>query len=509
MQRRSVLFLSLALVSALVVVSLQAFGDEEMPPAPSPQLDPSAVVPVVPEHQDPAPAPALPAGAVRVRLEVTPKERYAPPPATRAESLRPDGTPWQAWVAAGVGAGFDAAGDVAGACLVAVEHDEGRVLRQAAMAAGVAHVRLGARRVVRGRVVGQNQLPLMGAKVWFGEHDTAGKRREFVVDGEGNYDGQVLVGEGVPFVVSAAGHATSFQTLAVVDPPSACDAVLERACLLEVQLVGAAVAMQDARAFVLPPPGAMATAVSRWPFFVQALTDGYALDANGRVRIDDLPQTGEVAVLVRHPRAPLASPKPVALKGTLVRAQVPTRFEADVLQGVVVDEAGMGRPGVWFCLRFGEAPLPVGRVQRLLPPHLDLLGSCAGVGGDAGEFAVGVRERRRAVLSLRAFGCAGRDLPLDGLAPDRPLVLPTWRGGEPELRVSPPQAGVPWWVDCNLGGGVREGVAADTPFRVSLPHAGRFDIVATTFVGDREVGQKPLADVHATGPVDVDCPRAR
>jgi hypothetical protein len=506
MQRRPLLFLSVAaLVAVAVWVVVQAPDDDLTVP-----LGPEVQAPPVggaSSSQDPAPTRPLPDDAVHVRLEVQAKERYVPPPAVTVDVRRPDGTPLPAFVAAGVGAGFDAAGDLAGACLVAVEHDEGRVLRQAALAGGVARLRIGPRRVVAGRVVGDKQLPLLGAKVWFGEHDTAGNRREFIVDGEGNYSGDLLVGDGVPFVLSAAGHATSFRSLAIVDPPPACDGTLERACLLEVQLVGVAVAMQDARVFVLPPAGAVQTAVSRWPFFVQAMTDGYPLDANGRARIDDLPQVGEVAVVVRHPRAPLASPTPVVLKGTLVRAHLPTQFATDLCSGTVVDDAGAPRTGTWLCLRFGSTPLPVGRVQRLLPPHLDLLGAFAGTTGGAGEFTVGVRERARAVLSLRAWGCAGRDLPLASLDVSKPLVLPAWRGGEPELRVPPPKAGVPWWVECDLGGGVREGLAADTPFRVSLPHAGRFDVVATTFVGAQEIGRERLVDLHATGPVDVACRR--
>ena len=42
---------------------------------------------------------------------------------------------------------------------------------------------------------------------------------------------------------------------------------------------------------------------------------------------------------------------------------------------------------------------------------------------------------------------------------------------------------------------------------VSLPHAGRYRIVVTTFVGDQQRGRTELEDVVVTGPVELQSPR--
>ncbi len=504
--QRSTLFLSVGLPGLLLAGLVVAFAMQSDDPAlpPSPTDGANVPSPTVPKDQDPKPFPLeVPKDAVRVRLTVIDQETYVAPPPVRVEAVRAgDGTPLSTWLLAGAGAGFDAPSGAAGITMAVVEHDEGRVLRQVVLAAECVRPALAGRQVVRGSVLGPDRKPVAGATVWFGEFDTAGARREVAVAADGTYEVPVLASSGVPFVVRAPGHATQWRAIVVQVPPPACDAVLERACAVEMQIAGIAVSMQDARVFVVPR-SIVSTGLGQWPFFLQGLSDGYALEANGRVVIDDLPASGEVGLVIRHPRAAMTAPTAVVLKGERVRASVPVQFATDEWAAVVVDEHGAPRPGVMAFVSGQGTPLATGNSQRLVPPHLELRGSLQAITDATGRFAVGEGPRENMALHLRGAGCAGRNLTLGAFDPTQPIVLPTWIGGEPELRVQPPRAGVVWIAECDLGGGVREVLAADAAFRVSLPHAGRFDVVVTTFVGEQEVASERRSGLHATGPIDV------
>lgn len=483
MQRRSVLILLLLLTGSAAVAAWWRHGaaDEPVPPtdgtsssAPRSSAPPAAAT----RPQDPMPAPP---GALQVRVDVQADEAFVPPSPARVRARwAGDARELPAIVLAGAGAGFDASPRAAGAALVAIGDGPGRLLRQVALAAGEeATVELGGRLVVRGRIRGKDRKPVPGSRVWFGEFDGDGARREAIPNEEGDYEAEVPAGRGVPFVVRAPGHAASWRIVDIVAPTGPCDADLQRACALEVQLAGVAVAMDQARVFVLPG-ATVAGAVANWPFFEQVLTDGAALDANGRALLEELPAAGEVVVLVRHPRAVVTVSSPVALKGERQRALVPMDFGAEVRSGRVVDEHDQPVAGATVIARAAGGPLEPGTSQRLLPPHLAQRGLFWTTTDAEGAFALGVPAAPGAVLSVRKPGHAGRDLVLGSLVAGARLVLPAWRADEAALVVTPPRPGEAWVVETNLGGGLRDVLAADRAWRVALPHAGRFRVRITT-----------------------------
>ena len=506
MQRRTVLFLSLAVGIVATLAFVLTAGDEQAPPPSPSSLSPTVpTVLVEPKAvQDPQP---VPPGLPRVHVEVFAKERYLPPSPVRVQGVRVvDGSALPTWLLAGAGAGFDASPQAAGVALAAIEHEEGLVLRQAPITFGaVAQVALGTRLVVRGHVVDAQKQPIVGASVWFGEFDADGQRRVVLTVEEGAFEALVLASDGVPFVVSGEGLATQWRVTSIAAPVLPHDAVMERGCVLEVQIAALAVAMEEARVFVVPRP-TVATSLARWPFFEQALLDGYPVDANGRAVIPALPMTGEVGLVVRHPRAPLATAQAVTLKGERVRATVPLQFAARSWQGVVTDAAGarLLRAAVWG--KAGRVALSPGASQRLVPPHLQAVGTFASCTDTAGAFTIGLAEAPDASLSLRCAGRAGRDLPWSSLVAGQPVVLPEWHGGEVEFRLHPPRAGTPWVAHFDLDAG-RDVVAKDQPWRCSLPHAGCYDFVIRTLVGDEERGRTVVEGVHVTGAIELHAPK--
>lgn len=505
MQRRTVLFLSLAAGLAIVVVAVSMWpdgGPPDVPHVPPQPAAPDTAVPA-PRHQDPAPAPA---GAPLVRVEVTSRERYVPPSPLRVQAVRAgDRVELPTTLLAGAGAGFDAAPTAAGAALVRVAFGSGSVLRHVPLAPNeVARPTIGAPLVVRGKVLGPDSVPVPGARVWFGEFDAAGERREWPLDDEGAYEAQVPAGEGVPFVARAPGHATQYVVIAVAAPTSPWDATLARGCALDVQLAGMAASMERARVFVLPR-GAVASGLAHWPFFEQTLRDGYAVDANGHATIDDLPASGEVTVVVHHPLARAPVSQVVLLKGERVRALVPIEFAASAWRGRIVDEAGEPRIGVDVWARYAGGSLEPSASQRFAPPHFETRG--AWDRSDAnGAFEVAAAGGGTPTLSLRHPHCAGRDIAWSSLRAGEPIVLPAWVGGEPELRLLPPRAGTAWFVECDLGGGGRDAVAADQPWRVSVPYAGAFDVRLTTTVDGRAHGVEQRNGAAVTGTFELHAP---
>ena len=71
----------------------------------------------------------------------------------------------------------------------------------------------------------------------------------------------------------------------------------------------------------------------------------------------------------------------------------------------------------------------------------------------------------------------------------------------------PPAPAIAWRAESDLAGGIQAAIGPDQPWVVSLPHAGRFRVVVTTFVGDDVRGTTTLEDVQATGPFDLQAPR--
>jgi hypothetical protein len=507
MQRSSSWFLAIVVVLLAVAALLPALGgDEPSPPA----LPPS---PVVPEPGPPAPdgptaPPALPDDAWLVRVAATCVERYVPPPPPRAVAVwAVDGRELPTEVVAGAGAGFDAEPHQIGVALLRIGLDGHEVLRQVALERDVVvRPTVGGRLVVTGTVRDAQQRPLPGAEVWCGESDAAGAPVLATAGDDGSFRLEVHAGSGVPCVVRASGFAATWRALLVATPMVPLDVSLAPGASLDVQLAGLAVGMQGARAFVVPQ-APVATELTQWPFFLQALRGGVPLDAAGRARIDGLPRAGSLGVLVVHPLAALAPPVPVVLKGERQALVVPIQFAAAVAQGIVVDADGAARSGVMAWTRAASQRLRSGNAQRLLPPHLDLVGAFAGRSGEDGSFTLGRPAALDAVLSLRAAGCAGRDVALATLAAGARLALPTWRGGEPQFTLAPPVAGTPWFAASNLGGGVLAGVASDQGFCQSVPHAGRYDFVLTTSVAGGVRATTTLPGLDITGPIELAPPR--
>jgi hypothetical protein len=498
MRRRSLL---LAVVLLAAGGMWMATGGDVPEPPPGPP-------PLLPEPPTPTPdvAPPLPpvaADTPRVHIEVTPRETFVAPPEPRVVGVRAsDGSNVPASLLAGAGAGFDGSPRASGVALVAFEHHDGRVLRQVALRDGLVEVRFAARVGVSGRVAGPDGQMLPGATVWFGEHDHDGNRREVTTDAEGAYVGEALAGDGVPFVVRAPGFATQWRAVRVGMPSPVCDARLERACGLDVQLAATATELAAARVFVLPS-SQVGSALAHWPFFGQAITGGYAVDDNGRAAIDDLPAAVTVELLVLHPRAVRGTPQPVVLKGERTRALVPLAFADETWHGSVVDEAGAPLADVSLWVHDGRRGLEPGSSQRLLPPHLGFVGAFAAATRADGTFTVGAAKGRQQ-LSLRAPGRAGRDVEAGVVAAGQPIVLPRWNGGNAVLTVRPPRAGAAWVVEGYAGA---RALAADEAWSAALPHEGLFDVVLTTWLGEREVARERHRDLAATGPVELAAPR--
>ncbi|MBL9076827.1 MAG: hypothetical protein JNL08_04945 [Planctomycetes bacterium] len=499
MQRRTVPLLVLTAVVAAAVAVL-AFGGREAPPAPpgvGAESDP------VPPRAAPTPVP-VPVGAPHVHVAVRTEAAFVPPPLPRVRAaLGATGPELPVALVAGEGAGFDPPPARAGTALVAVTLDGGRqVLRQVALPAdGVADCRVGARVVARGRVADDRGVPLRDARVWLGEVDATGARVEFVTDASGEWAGDVPAGDGVPVVVAAAGRASRWQGCTAVPPGLELATVLQPGRQLEVQLAVAADDLAAARLFVVPT-SAVATGLAEWPFFAQALDDGFAVDRAGRAVVAGLPPDGEVGLLVRHPLLAGMAPQRVNLRDPNARAIVPVELAAARVQGRVVDEAGAPLAGVVVWARRPGQALDAPGTARLLPPQLPVRGTVTAVSAADGTFVLAAPAAADAILSLRAQGHAGLDVPLaNRVAGD--LVLPAWRGGEPSFVLLPPAAGAAWSASCDLAAGITAGCAADTPWQVSLPHPGRYTFVVTTRIGSADGNERTFAGVAVTGPFEL------
>jgi len=447
----------------------------------------------------------VPPDAPHVTITVTSKERFVPPPRPPVLAMTLAGEELPVEILAGVGSGFDAQARARGVAMIAIDMSPIRLLRQVAVAPdGNQPARIGPRVVVRGSVVDAQKKPIAKAVVWFGELQADGSRREFVVDEEGAFEGEVPTGEGVPMVVRAGGFASKWRTIVVTSDMQPLAAMLQPAAKVQIQLAGRAVEMDQARAFVVTS-SKVSSSLSQWPFFAQCVSGGYPISELGQIEIDDLPQSGVVGVVIRHPFAPLVAPTDVKLGAKLVRATVPMRLGGSVLQGAVVDGEGdvVGGASLWALPQ--RRRLAGGRSQRLLPPHLKDLGACYAQAGPQGFFKIGGIGEDEPVLTVRAHGHAGRNVPVNTIK-NAPVVLPKWLGGDAALRIQPPVAGKVWRVSINLGDGIDEACAADEPFVVSLPHAGAFDVEMVLRIDGEQVGESDVKALMATGPVDLVTP---
>ncbi|HEX6813245.1 MAG TPA: carboxypeptidase-like regulatory domain-containing protein [Planctomycetota bacterium] len=502
MQRSFARFLlAAAMLVGAAAVAWWVVVDDELPVPPGPGPVQRTVAP------EPADgAPPLPLDTLRVRVEVLARERYVEPPQQRAVAVRAaDGIELPTRLVAGVGAGFDATGRNAGIAAAVIDFEGVRLVRQVPVGETVSRTVVGARVTVRGRVHDAAQKPIAGARVWLGEQDAEGLPREALTDADGAFELDTPSGDGVPFVVGAETCATAWRVVSVAPPGPDLQMIMQPGHALEVQLAVLGADLDQARLFVVPR-ATVTSELSQFPFFLQAITDGFAVDANGRGRIDGLPRTGQVGVVVRHAMAPGTSPHELALGGK-EPAIVPLELAATRWSGQVVDPDGQALAGVSLWSLPARGRLDAAGSLRLLPPHLSVQGACPSRTDEQGAFVVGGLRGAGAVLSLRAPGRAGRDLVWADVAAAPRLVLPPWLGGEPSLRLLPPAAGVAWVAEADLAGGVRNTLEKDQPWLVSLPHAGRFDVRLTTFVGETERASETLHDVHATGLVELQAPR--
>jgi hypothetical protein len=503
MQRSTVLFLLLGCTVAAVAAWIWSThrGDVVAPPAGG---DPQQ-----PRPQAGAPQPsgppryegAVPSDAPVVHVQVTSLERFVAPPAEPALAEGADGALLPARIVAGVDSGYDVARPGRGLALLAIEHEGRQLLRQLALdPVGQTAARVGARIVVRGTVLDAAQQPLVGASVWFGEREVDGAERAFATDDTGAFEADVPAGDGVPFVVRAPGHASKWQAITVDRGVEPLTAVLQPASTVFVQVAARAVEIERARAYVVPGAKAVSSGLSQWPFFAQLLTDGYPIDAAGKVAIEDLPQHGDARIVVRHPLAALAAPTEVSLSEQPTRALLRMSFGERTQQGIVVDDAGAPIAGAAVFARVPGQRLDGPRSLRLLPPYLDLRGVCIAETGAAGAFSVGLPAADGVELALRARGHAGRNVTWREAMPSK-LVLPAWRGGDASLLVEPPSMGKVWRVTSNLGGGVDVACAADEPCVLALPHCGRFDVSLRVELAGAEPQQRELSSLMVTGEV--------
>ena len=440
-----------------------------------------------------------------VRITVTSREEFFAPPIRLPMAKLFDGTPLTAQILAGIGAGFDADWNRRGASLIGIEYQGSQLVRQIVMDQGdFDAILVGARVVIRGRVLDAAKKPAKNAKVWLGELGLDDRALEFACDKDGFFEANAPAGQGIPFVARADNCAATWRTITVESGMKPLTDFLQPSTSLKIQLAARSDELEEARAYVVPL-SSVSTGLAQWPFFVQSLTDGYRLDASGATDIDGLPQYGSVGIVVRHPLAALTSPVAVRLSSDAGRVVVPVTFTPTRHAGSVVSESGepIAFASLWH--RPSSKRLAENSSQRLLPPHLDVTGACYCLARD-GQFLIGLIDDKRAIFSVRADGHAGRDLSLLEVE-HTPVILPTWSGGEPSLRVMPPVANSGWRVSINLGGQIEEDLAANDAFVVALPHAGRFDIEMHLEVAGQPQGDLDYSDLMVTGPVDLVTPR--
>ncbi|HEX5051102.1 MAG TPA: carboxypeptidase-like regulatory domain-containing protein [Planctomycetota bacterium] len=497
MQRSTVLFLLLAAGGAAALSIGTWPASTELPSgAPASPQPPAAEGP----GREPPPASAAP----RVRVEVRALERYVAPPPLRVQAVRlADAVELPTELLAGAGAGFDAGPPRPGLALVRIGYEAGSLLRQVPVVEAPVATSVGARIVCRGRVRDAGQKAVEGARVWLGEQDGEGHDRVVYTDADGVFELDAPAGDGVPFVVQAEGRASTWRAVTVAAPMRELDVTLQPAGRLEVQLAGTGQGIEAARLFVLPG-ATVSTEVAQYPFFLQVLTRGFAIDERGRALVADLPQGGQLGLFVQHARLAGTVAHAVVLAGRQTRAVVPFAFVPSLWRGRVVDTAGEPLAGVRVWSRPPGADLAPGGSPRLLPPHLEARGVCMAETDAEGGFEIGASAVPDAVLSLRMLGHAGRDVTWSTIGTE-PLVLPPWTGDEAAFRLLPPVAGIAWRAECDLAGGIAAELAADRPWLVAFPHAGRFEVVVTTFVGDREA-RRSFAGVDATGTVELPAP---
>lgn len=479
-------------------------------PDAQPDLSPDGHVPL-PVAQDP-PQPPLAADAPRVVVVVRELEAFVPTSPPRVLALDPvSREPLLVTVLAGVGADPFEDGARAGVALAAVQWGAGRLLRQVSLEAkGTAEVPIGPRAMVRGTIVDANGRPIPGARVSLGEVLAEGELRTAETGAEGHFELDTPAGAGVPVVVQEPQHASQWRAVTVLaQGDNVVDMVLPEAGTLDVQLACEAHEIEAARVFVVSS-GVVASEVAQYPFFLQVLSHGFPVDAQGRASVSGLPRVGTIGLVVRHPGAAQQAPREVKLAGARSSAIVPLSV-APLVKGRIIDERGLPVPGAVMQLHVGPPSSTGNRTQRLLPPGLSAIGATYSLGDALGVFSLGSGSSGGVapsgqVLSVRAPGHVGREIPFGEGVLAEPIELAAWGEGEPSLRLLPPRAGVRWGSEWSLSGGLKLVHEADAAPTIAVPRAGRFEVTVTTFVGAIELGTKTQI-LAVTGVVAVPSPK--
>ena len=507
MQRSTVMFLSLGCTVAAVVtiIAFSDLGASVVPPGSGGSRESAIAANEEGSGAAVGTRDTVSPDSPHVRITVTAREKFFGPPMPGSMAEMSDGTPLTTQILAGIGAGFDADWNRRGSSLIGIEYPDSQLLRQIVIDQGdYDAIRVGARVVVRGRVLDAAEKPVKNATVWFGELGFDDRALEFACDTDGVFEANTPAGQGIPFVIRADDCAASWRTITVEPGMKPLNEFLQPSTSLKIQLAASSDELEQARAYVVPL-SSVSTGLAQWPFFVQSLTGGYQMDASGVAEVNGLPQYGSVGVVVRHPLAAVTHPVAVRLSSDAERVVVPVTFTSKRHAGSVVGESGEPIASVSLWHRSGRESLAGTPSQRLLPPHLGVVGACY-CSARNGQFVLGLIEDSQAILSVRADGYAGRDLPLLAVQ-DAPITLSKWTTGEPSLRIMPPVANRDWRVSINLGGHIEEDLAAGDAFVVALPHAGRFDVEMRLEVAGRLQGDLDHSDLMVTGLVELATPR--
>ncbi len=492
------------LVAAIGYAAFGLRGDPDLPVTPTVAADGTPTTGVDTVGEPPpgvAPAGQDPDVGLRVMVTVTSEEQFLHPVTAPVVAQRPGARQsLPTTLLAGVGAQLRG-DDGRGFSLVAITTEDGaRLVRRAAFDPAQAQAHLvGLPAPVTGTVVTADGKPIAGARLWLGEHDAAGLPVEVVSDTEGHFAATTATGDGVPIVVHATGFAAVAEFVEMTLAGLERKIVLVPSTPLRVQLVGIGQPGTQARVFVVPL-ATVSSELSSYPFFAQTIAGGWPVDGNGLAVIDDLPRDCEVGVVVVHPLAPITAPRAVRLRDRAENLALPMSYVAP-RSGRVVDARGVPVAGARVFGCDDPQRLPTGPARRLLPAQVEAPGLLAAFGDREGAFVIGDAA---AWWRVEAPGHAGRVIvPTD---PADPVVLPRWVGGPVEFVLVPPRAGSVWIGATNLGGGLQQPLVADIPWRVSLPHAGRFTFDLQTFVDGVAKGHERREHVDATGPIELRAP---
>jgi len=451
------------------------------------------------------PIPELPPGAPHVAVELELEQAYLLPPPAPVVAMAADGrTVLPVQVVAGIGAQqWAAAGPRAGLSLLWVFAGEAeQLLRRVAVSPSEpAQLRLGPRRLVRGKVEAAGK-PLAEASVWLGEADSGGEFRLAATDSDGRFELDVPAGVGIPFLVRHEGHASSCQFVEVdARSPAELAATLVPAQPLTVQLVGTAAAVDGTQLWVLPR-APVASELSAYPFFLQTLHGGHAVGAQGRVTVSDLPGNAHLGVVVVGQGRPVTASVEVTAAARRAPVLVPV---AESPTQVLEVELALPAAGTALALVPPTGGLRSASSSLLLPDWVLQPGWRVAFADAEGRLPVPVLAEAP-TLQLWAPGHMGLLVVPAAQQPGARFRLPAWPDlGEPALRLLPPVTGSPWssaWT--HLPGELLRH-AADEPALVAVP-PGRYTIHLVTSRGGVEVSRHSHRGIEATGPFELPAP---